>query len=262
MSHAIVAMSAHPSSRCSGLFGAPVLGICLSLACSAAMAAAVVNLDTGKSLLMQPGGTGSLSLSLTNTGDQSALINSYTLGILVVQTGGTGTLSFDSWIAPATNPLLSDGDAEYTPFDQPSLFPLNAPVTIAGTEYFEYYPVQAANTNGVDDALVAAATRDIGSLNVASVDGAGTWAIYVVNQEPPEGGLPVSFFQNAAPADFGFGNLPADNGANLLVGTVTVSVVPEPAGVGMAGCAFIMLVIRLCLRRNAGSCRRGHHGRS
>lgn len=256
MNPAIIAMPREASSRSSRPFLAPVLGACLvtclSLACSAATAAAVVNLDTGKSVVLQTGGTGSLTLSLTNAGNQSALINSYTLGLLVVQTGGTGTLTFDAWIAPATNPLLSDGDAEYSPLDQPALFPLNAPVTIAGTEYFEYYPVQAANTNGVDDVLAAAATRNIGALNVASLEGTGTWAIYVVNQEPAVGGLPVSFFQDAAFADFGFGNLPATNGANLLVGTVTVSVVPEPASIGLVGCALVALAIARRVRRGPG----------
>lgn len=234
------------SRRRGGPLVAQVLGLCLGLGCTAAMAAAVVNLDTGKSLVLQPGGTGSLTLSLTNAGDASALVNSYSLGLLIVPTSGTDAATFDAWTAPATNPLLSDGNAEYTPSDPPQLFPLNAPVTISGTDYFDYYPVQAANTNGANDPLAPAATRNIGALSFTAGAGTGTWAVYVVNQEPQEGGLPLSFYLNAAFADFGFGNLPAVNGASLLVGTVGWTAVPEPASLGIVGSALLVLFVRRC----------------
>lgn len=234
----------------SALLSVVALLACLFVHASSALAEAVVNFDTGKTLQLQTSGAGTLTLSLTNAGNESAFVNSYTLGILVVPTSGSGTLTLDAWTGPASAPLLSDVAAEYTPYDQPVLFPLIAPVTISGTEYFEYFQVQAANTNGFDDPLGVAASRNIGTLNFSVIDGNGTWDIYMINQEAQEGGLPISFLQDSELADFPFGNLPAVNGEALLVGTVTA--VPEPTTLLLAGCGCLSLAVRRFRRGRTG----------
>ena len=173
----------------------------------------------------------------------------YTLALMFVQTSGDGTLTFDLWTGPASNPLLSDPNAEYTPFDQPGAFQLLAPVVISGTDYFDYFNVQGTNTNGFDDPLAAGVTKNVGVVNLLAGSEPGTWDVYVVNQEPEEGGLPVSFLQLASGIEFGFGNLAALDGARLLIGSVTV--VPEPSGIALAGCGGLALVASWCRRQAA-----------
>jgi hypothetical protein len=118
---------------------------------------------------------------------------------------------------------------------------LNAPVNISGTDYFDYFPVQAANTNGFNDQILPTATKNVGTLTFTSGTGEGTWDVYVVNQQAQSGGLPVSFTQNAALAEAGFGNLPATNGAFLKIGSV--SVVPEPSTTAVATMAMAGVVM-------------------
>jgi len=226
---------------------------CLALCCCTVWGAATVNIDTGSSLSMQPGESGSISLSFTNVGSESSFMTSYTLALMFVQTSGTGTLTFDLWTGPASDPLLSDQDAEYTPFDQPEPFQLLAPVVISGTEYFDYFKVEGTNTNGFDDPLAAGVTKNVGVINLSAGLEPGTWDVYVVNQEPEVGGLPVSFLQLADLDVFGFGNLAVLDGANLLVGSVVV--VPEPSSIALVGCGGLTFLAlwrrRRAARRNA-----------
>ena len=220
---------------------------CLAVCCCTAWGAATVNIDTGKSLSLQPSQSGSIALSFTNIGSESSFMTSYTLALMFVQTSGDGTLTFDLWTGPASNPLLTDPDAEYTPFGQPEPFQLLAPVDVSGTEYFDYFSVQGANSNGADNELAAGVTKNVGVVNLLAGSEPGTWDVYVVNQEPEAGGLPVSFWQLATGDDFGFGNLAALDGAYLLVGSVVV--VPEPSSIVLVGCGGLALVASWCRRR-------------
>lgn len=222
---------------------------CLAVCCCTAWGAAIVNIDTGKSLSMQPGESGSIALSFTNVGSESSFMTSYTLALMFVQTGGAGTLTFDLWTGPASNPLLSDPDAEYTPFDQPEPFQLLAPVVISGTEYFDFFNVQGTNTDGFDDPLAAGTTKNVGVVNLSAGFEPGAWDVYVVNEAPEVGGLPVSFLQLSDLEVFGFGNLAELDGAHLLIGSVTV--VPEPSSIALVGCGGIALVASWWRRRTA-----------
>ena len=222
---------------------------CLAVCCCTAWGAATVNIDTGKSLSMQPGESGSIALSFTNGGSESSFMTSYTLALMFVRTSGDGTLTFDQWTGPASDPLLSDPDAEYTPLDQPEAQQLLAPVIISGTAYSNYFSVQGANGNGDDDPLAAGITKNVGVVNLLAGSEPGTWNVYVVNQEPEAGGLPVSFLQLSNLDVFGFGNLVAEDGAHLLIGSVVV--VPEPSSIALVGCGGLALVASWCRRRTA-----------
>ena len=222
---------------------------CLALLASSASGVPIVNLSTGLSLEMQESTSGTLTMQFTNVGDGTQSVNSYSLAILVVQTSGTSTLTFDSWTKPADPVLIGDVAAEYTPFDQPALFPLNAPVSIGGTEYFEYYAVQAAATDNFDYPLLASATKNVGLMTFTN-SGEGSWDLYVINQEAQAGGLPLSLMQNLAGDEFAFGNLPVANGAALKMGTVVA--VPEPSTVVLAGVAVLAGLLPMVRRRICG----------
>lgn len=246
---------------------------CLAVCCCTAWGAGIVNIDTGKSLSMEPGESGSVALSFTNVGVESSFMTSYTLALMFVQTSGNGTLTFDFWTGPTTSPLLSDSNAEYTPFDQPEPFQLQAPIVILGTEYFQYFEVQGSNTNGFDDPLAAGITKNVGVVKLSAGSMPGTWDAYVVNQTPEEGGLPVSFLQLASGIEFGFGNLAALDGSRLFIGSLTV--VPEPSSITLVGCGGLALMASWCrcraarrdgvrpetnVRRGRSSLRFGHFG--
>lgn len=220
----------------------------LCLFSGVATAGPIVNFVTGQSLSMQPNTSGSMTLQFTNSGDAPQGINSYTLAIMVIQTGGSGVLTFEAWAKPAAPLVVGDPVAEYTPTDPPGATSLNAPINVGGTDYFDYYPVQVAATDGFNYQLAPGETKNAGVLAFTS-DAPGTWNVYLVNQEPQPGGLPVTFFQIADTTEFGFGNLPVGNGEFLQVGTITA--VPEPSGLIAAGMAFTAIACSRYARRRS-----------
>lgn len=243
-------MSFFPVIRARAL-SAAAIGACLLASAGTAVAGPIVNFTTGLSLSLPQSGTGSLTMQLTNAGDASQDVNAYTLGIMVVQTSGSGTLTFDSWTKPS-NPVVGDPDAEYTPFGQPQVFQLNAPISISGTNYFDYFSVQVAATDNFNYPLAAGVTKDAGLMSFSS-SGQGAWDVYVVNQAAQSGGLPVSVLQINTGTAFGFGNLAATNGASLKIGTITA--VPEPSTVVLAGVAVVAGLLPVVRRRICGRLR-------
>jgi len=231
---------------CNRLLSVAALGACLLSSAGAAVAGPIVNFTTNSSLSLPQVGTGSMTMRFANAGDAPQDVSGYTLAIMLVQTSGSGTLTFDSWTKPS-NPVIGDPDAEYTPFEPPSVFQLNAPINIGGFNYFDYYSVQVGATDNFNYQLLAGATKDAG-LMTFTTSGEGAWDVYVVNQTAQPGGLPVSVLQNNLGDEFGFGNLPAANGESLLVGTITA--VPEPSTVVLVGCAALALVAGRTRRRH------------
>ena len=110
-----------------------------------------------------------------------------------------------------------------------------------------------AATDGFNYQLFAGATRNVGLMTFSN-DGPGTWNLYVVNQEPQVGGLPVSLLQEADATDYGFGNLQPLNGEYLQIGTITA--VPEPSTVALAGVALASVLVP-GLRRRLQALRHG-----
>ena len=235
----------------SRLLAAATLVASLFATAATAVAAPIVNFTTGLSLDLAETGTGGMTMKFTNAGDATQSINYYSVGIMLLQTSGSGSLTFDSWTKPS-DPVIGDPEAEYTPFDAPGLFTLNAPVNIAGTDYFDYYFVATAATDAFNYPLAAGVTKDAG-LMTFSVSGQGTWDVYAVNQEAQPGGLPVSLIQDNTSDEFGFGNLPAANGASLMIGTITA--VPEPSTIALGGVALLVGLVPALRRQLRGRLR-------
>jgi len=214
--------------------------------------ATVLSLDTGKSLNLLQGQSGSFTFSFTN--DAGALTEdfvSWTLGVQLLPDGGaTGALTLGVLTQPATNPMpvgavdLS-GPLAGTTFGGAS---------INGTTSFSQIAATATETVGT---VASAASYNMGTVGVtASANAVGTWSMYVIQQG---GSAYQSYWTNASLSDTDFGNLPRGGSTSvsgsLLVGTV--SVVPEPGGLALVGSAAVGLAYVACRWRRPGRRRGG-----
>lgn len=210
-------------------------------ACHNALAAPIVNIATGLSLALQPGGTGSLTMALQNDGDAFAEINFYGFALMFVPTSGTGTMPFSAWSAPASNPLLG-GTTFYDPEGTPATQDLTSPVSIDGQDYYSFYLVTGLNDDGLNYQLLPTQTKNVGTLNFTAgpeIEGNSSWDIYVVSQSYSSPGFPPSFTATAALVPAVFGNLLGEDGAKLKIGTVTVAAVPEPGTISLTVIGFL-----------------------
>lgn len=217
--------------------------VCLAVVGHFAAAAPVVDIATNLALDLSPGQSGSMTMSVQNNGDATADVNFYQFAVMLIPTSGTGTLTLDSWAPPASNPLVGD-PTEYTPTETPTTQDLISPVTIEGTDYYAYYPLQAANTDATNWPLGVDVSKNVGTMTFtagpAEDNTVSTWDVYVVSQSYESPAFPPTFFANAALAPSDFGNLLAVDGGLLKIGTVTVTAVPEPGSLTLAavGAAF------------------------
>lgn len=232
------------------------LAVCLALAGRLAVAAPVVDIATNMALALSPSQSGSMTLSVQNNGDATAFVNFYQFAVMLIPTSGTGTLTLDAWAPPASNPLVGE-PTEYTPTDPPTTQDLISPVTIAGTDYYAYYPVQAANTDATDWPLGVAASKNAGRMTFtagpADDNTVSTWDVYVVTQSYVAPQFPPTFFANAALDPSDFGNLPPVDGGLLKIGTVTVTAVPEPGSLALAAIGAVCALGAASRRRGGRS---------
>jgi hypothetical protein len=194
--------------------------------------ATTLSLDTGKSLVLNPGTSGSMTFSFTNNpGDINDNFLAYTLGIQVLPAGVvSGTVTLGTLTQPVTNPMPI-GTLDFT---QPTLATLKSSGTINGTTNF--YNINAATTTALGTVL-GSTSYNLGTLGfTASGGAAGTWNVYVIQQ----GGADFqSYWTDGSILDSDFGNLPRGAGnSSLLVGTITA--VPEPGSLAVAGVAGMM----------------------
>lgn len=226
-----------------------ILFAIVAAALGATAEATVLSLDTGKSLTLQQGQSGSFTFSFTN--DAGAITEdfvSWTLGIqLLPVAGATGSLTLGALAQPATSPMpvgavdLS-GPLAGTTFGNAS---------INGTASFSQIVATATETVGT---VASAASYNMGTVGVtASANALGTWNMYAIQQ----GGTAYqSYWTNASLTDTDFGNLPrgasTSVSGSLLVGTVTVSAVPEPGVVALAGSVGAVVAYVASRWRRAG----------
>lgn len=208
--------------------------VCVAVAGPFAVAAPVVEIKQLPALNLASGSSGSLTLAVENTGDATADVNFFQFAVMLIQTSGPGTLTLDAWNPPASNPLLGD-PIEFTPLSGTQ--DLISPVTIDAVDYYSYYALQAANTDGTNWPLSAGASKNVGSITFSGLtdeETVSTWDVYVVSQSYASPQFPPTFYANAALVPSDYGNLPAEDGGKIKIGTVTVTAVPEPGTLTLA----------------------------
>jgi len=203
--------------------------------------AATLSLDTGASLSLQPGGTGSLTLALSNDAGDVTNFNGWVLGIQYLPaTGATGSLTLQSLTQPLINPAVTnspaspllDPDVEMVNFDGDPLF-------VNGSDFFTTISITSANSNSVQT-LAGSTTYNLGTLTfAASPDALGTWNLFAINPNADDGER--TYWYSNGLNSFSYGNLPiaaAGEPANSIQ-LGTISVVPEPGSLMLVGSAIV-----------------------
>jgi hypothetical protein len=204
---------------------------CLCAVSSLSALASPINLDTGISASVTPGSTGSFTLSMTNESSGSTIttFNSWALILqLIPQPGATGTASFTGLASPAVNPALTDPGEPL--FD--NAYTTNVPVNGTSSAYL----VGIGNNSAAVTTFALGQTYNAADFTVElSPDASGSWAIYALNDENN-----TTSWLNAGGSATAFGNAAtAGAGAYTAVQIGTISAVPEPSSLMLAGSAIV-----------------------
>jgi hypothetical protein len=209
-----------------------VAGLLSLSALIAPVSATTLTLDTGKSLQLQPGSSDNFTFSATN--DEGAITNllGWAIGFQVVPIGTpTGSLTVGLLTKPAVDPMPA-GEVD---FGQPALGILANSATENGSPNF--WGIAAA---ALDDIQVvdSSTSYNLGSVNFtlsANATAGDSWGIYAVQQPST---FIKSYWSDDAFNPIGFGNwetLPNPVGS-VQIGTI--SAVPEPGSLVLAGSAL------------------------
>ncbi len=188
--------------------------------------ASPLNVDAGKTLSLNPGDSGTITLSLTNenSGSPVTTFNGWGFGLqLIPNLGATGTATLVSGALPAVNPALADPE-------DPPLFLTGQTLGTAANGTTDYTLVSSANQSAAETTFALGQTYNIMDVDISLSPGAsGSWSLYAVNDA---NGFGVWLNNVGSPTNFG--NLPSVNGdgGTALIGTV--SAVPEPSSVALA----------------------------
>lgn len=220
----------------------------------AAASASTLTLDTGKSLELQPGGSGIFTFSAT-AGAEALNENFlfWNISFQAVPTGsvagtlsigsGTGALPVGSPLGTVfsgalSNPVTNPAFTAETGFDflQPSVNLLASSAVING---LTTYVGMAGTATEAFASLAADTSYGLGSVSFsASGDAEGLWTIYAVQQQ---GASLKTYWWDANAADLPFENIPFASGGNysIPIGTISVTAVPEPSSLMLAGSAVV-----------------------
>lgn len=191
------------------------------------VSASPLNIDTGKTLTVQPGGSGTLTLSLTNLNSGTAIstFNAWSMGLqLLPRAGATGSATIVSAALPATNAALANPE-------DPPLFSPGETLSVPANGTTAYTLVASGNQTAAETTFNLGQQYNVADLAISlSGNASGTWDLYAVNNANG-----IAAWTSATGAATSYGNLPQADGntGSLLVGTV--SAVPEPGGFLLAG---------------------------
>jgi hypothetical protein len=221
-------MNGHPRTS-----AAVAVALCL-LALVATASATTLTLDTGKSLTLLQGGSGLFTFSASNdAGDITNNFFGWNIGFQVLPSGVTsGSLNVEELFQPSVNPAVA-GDLEFIQPDQVLLLANSA--SINGSTNFRSMSINSLDTLAT---LQGSTSYNLGNVSFsATLDAAGTWNVYAVQQADP---FAKTFWTNGSLADVQFGNLPQSAGdSSVLIGTISVTAVPEPSSLLLAGSAIV-----------------------
>jgi hypothetical protein len=196
-------------------------------------AATTMTLDTGKLLELQPGQSDNFTFSATNGATEITNLIGWAIGFQVVPIGApTGSLTVGLLSKPAVSPMPA-GEVD---LGQPSLGILANSAVENGSPNF--WGISAA---ALDDIQIvnASANYNLGSVNFtlsANATAGDSWGIYAVQQPST---FIKSFWSDDELNPIGFGNwetLPSPVGS-VQIGTITA--VPEPSSLVLAGSAVV-----------------------
>jgi hypothetical protein len=205
--------------------------------------AATLFLDTGAMLGLQPGGTGSLTISLSNDAGSVTNFNGWVVGIQYLPTpGATGSIALESLVQPATNPAVTnnvgtpvlDPDLELFDFDA-------APLFVNGSDLFSVISITSAQPSNTQT-LLGSTSYNLGTLTFsASANAQGTWNLYAINPNELDGERSWWYTNGLNTVSYGNLLLPAEGQSanSLLIGTISVTAVPEPSSLLLAGSAIV-----------------------
>ena len=211
-------------------------------------------LESGASTLQfTQGSSGSLDLSVNNTGANPVLVNLFLIGVqLVKDAEATGSVSLLNVAAP-TDSLLSDDPT----FDASNAYTLDVGTTVGGTDYVQ---LLGSNNTYYENSLAAATLAKLIALTFTASDNAlGTWTLYGVNQS----GTSVSYLANFNGDQTDFTNVSAADGTAVALATITIlAAVPEiDPGTGSFAVSVVIAALGMAeqrLRRRSNS----RHGAS
>lgn len=195
--------------------------------------ATTLSVDTGKSLTLQPGTSGTLTLSITN--DAGAITNNFAgwvLGLqLVPAVSTTGSIGYGTLANAAVNPAIPRSGSDIEASNESAAFP--AGTTINGLNSFQ----SLAIANLVDaTTLLGSTSYNLGDLQITSSgDASGVWNVFAINLPSADG--TKSYWFDAAFGENNYGNIAVPttgNTTSVLLGTVTVTAVPEPGSLALA----------------------------
>jgi hypothetical protein len=192
-------------------------------------------LQSGTSTLQfTQGSSGSLDLSVSNTGGR-VLVNSFWVGVqLVADEGATGSVSLTGVAAPHTDSLLS-----VDPTFDSSPGTLDVGTTVGGTGYVQ---LLGSNSSDYENPLATAALAKLIAITfTASRDAFGIWTLYGVNQS----GNSVSYLANSNGDPSGFENVPAEDDAVVALATITILAPVPEIDPGTGSLAFFVVIAAL-----------------
>lgn len=196
-------------------------------------AATTMTMDTGKLLELQPGQSDNFTFSATN--DAGAITNliGWSIGFQVVPIGApTGSLTVGLLSKPAVNPMPA-GDVD---LGQPAFGILANSAVENGSPNF--WGISAAALDDVQT-VNSSTSYNLGAVNFtlsANATAGDSWGIYAVQQPST---FIKSFWSDDGFNPIGFGNwqtLPNPVGS-VQIGTI--SAVPEPSSLMLAGSAIV-----------------------